>query len=125
MAAISKFVKSQTTDDIGESVRMLIENNIIPNLPLQATIQPNDFRTSRLYNEEVDILFKRHAVLLKAMYSRYRLKPSGGGLRPKAMKIDGWLQLVEDAQCLDASFTLQVNEEANFIVTHNLKAVCS
>lgn len=32
----------------------------------------NNFRTERLYFEEVDIVLKRHQVLLKAIYSRYR-----------------------------------------------------
>jgi hypothetical protein len=32
--------------------------------------------------------------MLKALYSRYRLKPSGGGLRPKVLKLDGWLALM-------------------------------
>ena len=31
---------------------------------------PNDFREQRLYCEEVDLVFKRHVVMLKALYSR-------------------------------------------------------
>lgn len=101
-------MKSQRSSDVAESVQILMDENILANLPLQATIDPNDFRQTQLYSEEVDVLFKKHAVLLKAIYSRYRLKPSVGGLRPKVMKVDGWLQLMEDAQCLDSIFTLQV-----------------
>jgi glutathione S-transferase len=40
------------------------------------------------------VLCKQHQALLKALYSRYRLKPSGGGLRPKVLKLDGWLALM-------------------------------
>lgn len=47
-------------------------------------------------------------VLLKALYSRYRLKPPGGGLRTKSVKMDGWLQLMSDAHLVDGQFTLQV-----------------
>ncbi|GMH33927.1 hypothetical protein BSKO_01761 [Bryopsis sp. KO-2023] len=104
---ISKYIKSQETDDICQSVQMLMDQNIYPNLPLPATIEPNDFRNSRLYTEEVDLLYKKHIVLLKALYSRYRLKPSGGGLRPKVLKIDGWLQLFDDTKLVDTHFTLQ------------------
>lgn len=43
---------------------------------------------------QVDILFKQHQNMLKVLYSRYRLKPSGGGLRPKVLKLDGWLALM-------------------------------
>jgi hypothetical protein len=44
--------------------------------------------------------------LLKALYSRYRLKPNGGGLRPKVLKLDGWLALMADARLVDSQFTL-------------------
>lgn len=44
--------------------------------------------------------------LLRALYSRYRLKPSGGGLRPKVLKLDGWLALMADARLVDSQFTL-------------------
>lgn len=43
---------------------------------------------------QVDLLLKQHQGMLKALYSRYRLKPSGGGLRPKVLKLDGWLALM-------------------------------
>eukprot|EP00803_Ostreobium_quekettii_P006066 evm.model.scf_440.5 EVM.evm.TU.scf_440.5 scf_440:34312-38159(-) len=105
--AIAKFLKGGQAEEIPEALELLIKNCLVPNLPLPATIKSNDFRTKRLYNEEVDTLFKKHTVLLKALYSRYRLKPPGGGLRPKAVKIDGWLQLAEDARLVDAQFTLQ------------------
>ena len=43
---------------------------------------------------QVDLLFKQHQNMLKVLYSRFRLKPSGGGLRPKVLKLDGWLALM-------------------------------
>lgn len=45
-------------------------------------------------------------MLLRALYSRYRLKPSGGGLRPKALRLDGWLALMADAKLVDSQLTL-------------------
>lgn len=44
--------------------------------------------------------------MLKALYSRYRLKPNGGGLRPKVLKLDGWFALMADAKLVDSQFTL-------------------
>jgi hypothetical protein len=79
-------------------------------LPAAGRHVQNDFRTDRLYTEEVDLLLKRHQVLLKAIYSRYRLKPSGGGLRSKMLRLEGWLQLLSDAHLVDGQFTLQVSE---------------
>jgi hypothetical protein len=43
--------------------------------------------------------------MLKALYSRYRLKTAGGGLRPKMVRLDGWLALMGDARLVDAQFT--------------------
>jgi hypothetical protein len=40
--------------------------------------------------------------------SRYRLKPPGGGLRSKALRLEGWVQFMNDAHLIDAQFTLQV-----------------
>lgn len=47
--------------------------------------------------------------MLKALYSRYRLKPYGGGLRTKTLRLEGWQQLCNDAHLVDSQFTLQVS----------------
>lgn len=62
---------------------MLIENTIIPNLPMAATAQPDAFREAHLYSEEVDAVFTEYKPLLSALYSRYRMRPANGGLRLK------------------------------------------
>ena len=38
---------------------------------------------------------------------RYRLKPPGGGLRTKVVKLEGWIQLLNDAHLMDSQFTIQ------------------
>lgn len=65
-----RFGKGQATDDVAVAVRMLLENHLVANLPPGASLWPNDFREQRLYCEEVDLVFKRHVVMLKALYSR-------------------------------------------------------
>jgi hypothetical protein len=35
-----------------------------------------------------------------------RLKPAGGGLRPKVLLLDGWLALMSDARLVDSQFPL-------------------
>lgn len=55
---------------VAVAVRMLLEENVVPNLPPCASVVTNDFRKQRLYNEDVDMLYKRHLVMLKAIYSR-------------------------------------------------------
>ena len=69
-AAISKYGKGQATDSVAEAVRMLMTQNLVPNLSPGGRLISNDFRTERLYCEEVDLLYKRHAVILKTLYNR-------------------------------------------------------
>lgn len=106
-AGIAKYGKGQATDDVATAVRMLLEQNLDANMPPAARHRANDFRNERLYTEEVDLVLKRHQVVLKALYSRYRLKPPGGGLRTKSVKLEGWLQFMQDASLIDSQFTLQ------------------
>ena len=68
---IAKYGKGQATDSIPEAVRMLFEQNLVPNLPAGPKLIANDFRNQRLYCEEVDILYKKHQVILKVLYSRW------------------------------------------------------
>jgi hypothetical protein len=103
LAALAKYGKGQATDDVPTSVRLLLDENLLPNLPPIAVTDPNTFRTDRMYCEDVDLVLKKHSVMLKLLYSRYRLKPVGGGLRPKMAKIDGWMQLMGDACMVSTS----------------------
>ena len=50
---MAKYGKGQSTDDLGLAVEMLFERNLMPRLPPQAQLVTNDFRTERLYTEEV------------------------------------------------------------------------
>jgi hypothetical protein len=52
-AALAKYGKGQSTDDLAEAVEMMIERNLLPRLPPEAQLSTNDFRTERLYTEEV------------------------------------------------------------------------
>ena len=69
-AGISKYGKGQATDSVAEAVRMLLAHNLMANQSPGAGLHSNEFRNERLYCEDVDILYKRHAVILKALYSR-------------------------------------------------------
>jgi hypothetical protein len=67
----AKYGKGIATMDLAEAVEMLFMKNVLPSLTPYSSIWPNDFREARLYTEECDDLFKKHSVLLKAIYSRY------------------------------------------------------
>jgi hypothetical protein len=73
----------QSVDDPADAVAMLLEKNIAPNLPDVARAPSSAFRQGHLYCEEVDLVLADYKALLSALYSRYRLRPAGGGLRLK------------------------------------------
>ena len=70
-AGIAKYGKGQATDSVAEAMRMLLAQNLKPNLSPGSGHVSNDFRHNRLYCEEVDLLLKPHAAMLRAIYSRY------------------------------------------------------
>ncbi|GAX81636.1 hypothetical protein CEUSTIGMA_g9064.t1 [Chlamydomonas eustigma] len=106
-AGISKYGKGQATTDVPQAVRMLLSENIVPNLNPASGLSSNTFRNQRLYCEDVDNMLKKNLAMLKALYSRYRLKPYNGGLRLKVVKLDGWMQLLNDCKLIDTQFTIQ------------------
>ena len=96
--SVNKYGRGQPTTDIALALEMLLEENILPNLPPAARMEPNEFRRVRLYQEEVDTIYKRHKKELISLYSRYRLPPRGGGLRPKVWKLYCWEAFVKDTE---------------------------
>lgn len=76
-------MQGQQTDNVATAIQMLAVQNLAPGIRPIALTSPNAFRTERLYTEEVDLLYKKHLVLLKAIYSACRRAPNGGGLRLK------------------------------------------
>ena len=76
-------IQGQQTDNVATAIQMLVQQNLAPGIRPIALTSPNAFRTERLYTEEVDLLYKKHLPLLKAIYSAFRRAPNGGGLRLK------------------------------------------
>ncbi|DBA90981.1 TPA: hypothetical protein ACH3X2_004190 [Trebouxia sp. C0005] len=105
--AVAKYGKAQQTESVATAVQMLCEQNLMPGVRSVALTAPNTFRTERLYTEEVDLLYKKHLVLLKAIYTAFRRAPNGGGLRLKVLRMDSWLGLLEAGHLLDADLGLQ------------------
>ncbi|DBA81483.1 TPA: hypothetical protein ACH3X1_007263 [Trebouxia sp. C0004] len=105
--AVAKYGKAQQTESVATAVQMLCEQNLMPGVRAVALTAPNTFRTERLYTEEVDLLYKKHLVLLKAIYTAFRRAPNGGGLRLKVLRMDSWLGLLEAGHLLDADLGLQ------------------
>jgi len=90
-----------------EALEFLCTLNMDPNLPPEAQVDSNEFRTKRLYFEEVDDVLKADLPLLKTLYSRYRLKPPGGGRRPKLMKLQHFETMMNDLALVDEQMTIR------------------
>ena len=83
LSRLRLLLQGQQTDSVATAIQMLADQNLATGVRSVALTLPNTFRTERLYTEEVDLLYKKHLVLLKAIYSAFRRAPSGGGLRLK------------------------------------------
>ena len=79
--AIAKYGKTHAP---AAAVAALLREHVECHVAPLARVELNAFRTRRLYCEAVDELLKRHEAALAALYSRWRLRPAGGGLRTKA-----------------------------------------
>ena len=73
--AINKYGKGVLTVNIAEALDKMFQDNIVPNVKPKAKYDPNSFRTERLYNEDVDNVFKKNLPIIRAIYSRFRLRP--------------------------------------------------
>ena len=124
---IAKYGNGALTEDPVEAFRELLDRNVFLHLGSEAIVKANDFRSNRLYNEETDHYLRTRKQLLQAMYSRYRLKPAAGGLRPKVLRIEGWLQMIEHTNLLSINNAFTINQAkycfmfARMIVIDELK----
>ncbi|KAK3275778.1 hypothetical protein CYMTET_16108 [Cymbomonas tetramitiformis] len=105
--SMAKYGKGESPLNPGQCFTKIMEEDILPRLPASATTDRDDYRNDRLYCEPVAEIIKRDLKLLQALYSRYRLPPRSGGVRPKWMRMDGWDAIVQRASLLDDKFTLQ------------------
>jgi len=88
-----------------DALKKLFREHFHPKLPIEACYDCNKFRTERFYNEEMDMFLTPKKRALEALYSRYRLPPRGGGLRPKQMMMIDWLTLCSDCGLYSGHFT--------------------
>jgi hypothetical protein len=88
--AVAKYIKSKEVDDVSEAVEVLCKQCIIPNLCPEAVIVPNEFRTNKLYFEEIAEVFEDHEPFLRAVYSFYAFLHGA-----KLMQMEGWIAMCE------------------------------
>lgn len=52
-------------DDPGDAVTLLMEDAVLPNVPHEALVEPNNFRRDRLYTREVNEVLSSHMPFLQ------------------------------------------------------------
>lgn len=67
----------------------------------------------RLYNEETDLVLTENAAVLQAVWSAFRCRPDGGGLRTKGLSMRGFLEFMDKAHLYDEMFGYQVRDTAS------------
>ena len=66
--AFSKFIDSREMSDASDAVEKLVEEYILPNVPPQALVDPNDFRFKRMYTEGVETVLLAHRDMLFGVF---------------------------------------------------------
>jgi hypothetical protein len=75
--AIFKYYKSKTVSTIFDAVQMLFNDAI---LPFIRKFDCHEWRLSRLWNEECDLVFKYYMSALKALYEKFSGKYTKPGM---------------------------------------------
>eukprot|EP00854_Cymbomonas_tetramitiformis_P003218 gene3218-4062_t len=105
--AVAKYGDGIETCDVSEALTFLLERNIRPNVPLLASTPADAWRWERLYNEELDNLFKSHSEILHLIHKAYITRPPEGGRRCKMFQIDHWLKLLTDTHLINGDFNIR------------------
>ncbi|KAF5827857.1 hypothetical protein DUNSADRAFT_18612 [Dunaliella salina] len=93
--AIGKFIAPKVISDVSDSVALLFDEFIEPNLPAVAKIDTNDFRRNRLYCKEMEMEVVRHWDLLQAMFKLYKARD-----RTRHFWVEHWIALLESTNLL-------------------------
>jgi len=104
--AVAKIGKIENVDP-ADALDLLMETVVAPNLHPYACVDRDYFRQERLYNEETDLVLTENAAVLQAVWSAFRCRPDGGGLRTKGLSMRGFLEFMDKAHLYDEMFGYQ------------------
>ena len=106
--------KEECNHDISDSVAMLVKENLKPNIPPIGQVNSDDFRRDRLYNREVESVFKDHGHVLHVLYEKYRnFKPVGGSA---LFSVPQWMQLLQDTRMVGGDPGFDLTARAGYLV---------
>ena len=102
--AIAKYLKSGATNDVSDSLVMLCEQNIKPNLDAEAVHDSNDFRKDRLYFEDLDKVLWKNQNKMAMIFDVFAL-PKVGFSKQKLMTLTEWSSFMKVCNLYDEDFT--------------------
>eukprot|EP00210_Caulerpa_lentillifera_P005165 g4937.t1 len=94
-ASFGKYISSKQLNDSSDSVKKLLEDSIIPNLPMEAKVDPNEFRKERFYTPEMDMEIRRNYSFLKGIFKLYKAKD-----KTKYFAIEHWISFLESSNLI-------------------------
>ncbi|GMH44651.1 hypothetical protein BSKO_12603 [Bryopsis sp. KO-2023] len=104
-ASFGKYITTKILDDSSDSVQRMLEDKLLPNLPPEACINPNDFRKTRFYTQEMEASIKSHWDVLNAMFKLYKAKD-----KTKYFWIEHWVTLLESINLIGAHTGMEKRE---------------
>jgi hypothetical protein len=66
--AFAKYILSKEVAGPSDAVERLMDEHVLPNLPAEALVDPNEFRFKRLYCHEVEEALVEHHDILDAVF---------------------------------------------------------
>jgi hypothetical protein len=66
--AFSKFILSKEMSDASDAVDRLMSEHVLPNLPAEALVDPNEFRFKRMYTQEVEEVLVAYHPFISAVF---------------------------------------------------------
>jgi hypothetical protein len=107
--AFGRFIFSGEMKDASDACQMFIDKIVIPRVPPEALVDPNDFRVNRLYVCEVEAVLVEYQDLLFSCFKLYKSRD-----KAKIFWIEHWAAFLE-AMCLMGPHTGLDRQEAKLL----------
>lgn len=71
--AFAKFINSKEMSDASDALDRLMEEHVLPNIPEEVLVDPNEFRFNRMYTEDVEEVLLKYDDFLIAIFQVWRV----------------------------------------------------
>lgn len=99
--ALAKYHNERTTKSLVAAFDMLVEENLIARLPMVIQHDPNTWRKSRLYKEEVHDVLSKWLPKLRPVLTRFASLQVASSQKRSELQIDEWVEMLAVSRLLD------------------------